>query len=113
MRATLGELSTKVSVTRIEVTGMCCQSEVDLINKKIGALPGIQNIGINLMLRQIAVTHDEQTPPEHLVRTLNWALLGARLVDGESASFINRGGAKMNAALAITCGVLWGVSFGI
>ena len=29
------------SVTEIEVAGLCCSSEVDLIERKLGAMPGV------------------------------------------------------------------------
>jgi copper chaperone CopZ len=100
-------------ITRIEVTGMCCQSEVTLINRKLSAMPGVGNIQVNLMTRQVAVTHDERTPPQKLVRTLNWSLLGASLVTGSSSVGIKRGGFNHEAALAAVCGLLWAASFGI
>jgi Cd2+/Zn2+-exporting ATPase len=100
-----------LTVTRIEVTGMCCQSEVSLIDRKLKALPGVSNIAVNLMIRQVAVTHDERTPPARLVRTLNWSLLGASLVTGTSSVGIKRGGCNAEGALAVVCGVLWACSF--
>lgn len=34
---------------------MCCQSEVALIQKKLGSIAGVSNIKINLMLRRVVV----------------------------------------------------------
>ena len=47
-------------VTELMVAGMCCQSEVALIRKKIGALDGVIDLKFNLMLRRCTVTHLEQ-----------------------------------------------------
>ena len=44
-------------VTEIEVSGMCCSSEVDLIRHKLGVLAGVHDIKVNLPMRRIAVTH--------------------------------------------------------
>ena len=101
-------------ITKIEVTGMCCQSEVALIQRKLAALPGVGNLSISLMTRQVTVTHDpEQTPPEKLVRTLNWSLLGASLVTGDTGFGIKRGRWSWEAVLAVAVGLLWLPSFGI
>ena len=66
-------------ITEHNLSGMCCQSEVELIHAKLGALAGVADVKTNLMTRQVAVTHDAVlTEPAKLVRVLNWALLGAR-----------------------------------
>lgn len=104
----------QLKVTRIEVTGMCCQSEVTLIERKLSAMPGVGNISINLMTRQVAVTHDAaKTAPEKLVRTLNWSFLGASLVSGTSRVGLKRGRFSFEGALAVLIGLLWLPSFGI
>jgi len=103
-----------LKVTNIEVTGMCCQSEVTLIQRKLQAMPGVASLSINLMTRQVAVAHDpEQTPPERLVRTLNWSLLGATLVNGSGNVGIKRGRCSREAVFALVVGLLWLPSFGI
>ena len=101
-------------VTVLEVFGMCCQSEVSLVNKKLGVLPGVVNIRVNLMLRQVCVTHEESIDPARLVRTLNWALLDARVVDkAGGGGLLVRGKRNWTTLLAIVCGVLFAVSMGI
>ena len=101
-------------VTKIEVAGMCCQSEVALIQRKLAAMPGVGNLSISLMTRQVTVTHDpEKTPPEKLVRTLNWSLLGASLVGGGTGVGIKRGRWGWQAVLAVAVGLLWLPSLGI
>ena len=103
------------SVTEIEVAGLCCSSEVDLIERKLGAMPGVSDIKVNLMLRRVAVTHDaEKSPAERLVRTLNWSLLGASIVQKGSSVGIRRGGLRTKeAALAVVCFVLFAIAGGI
>ena len=104
-------------VTEIEVRGMCCQSEVTLIQKKLGGMQGIAKVNVHLMLRRIAVTHDASlASAEKIVRTLNWSLLGASIVDngGSSRSAIRRGSWRTREALiAALTGVLFLSSSGI
>lgn len=45
------KLPATLVVTELTVTGMCCQSEVALIRKKIGMLDGVVDLKFNLMLR--------------------------------------------------------------
>ena len=73
-----------LKVTELTVNGMCCQSEANLVHKKLGVLPGVTKIHVNMMLRQVLVTHEESVDPARLVRTLNWALLDARVTGGSS-----------------------------
>ena len=100
------------TITQLEVAGMCCQSEVKLIHKKLGIMPGVSTITVNLMLRQVKVVHDHRTPPEKLVRTLNWSLLGARLLEGERTATLRRGRLDFNSLLVIACGACFLISNG-
>eukprot|EP00965_Chrysotila_dentata_P101054 3337602-Pleurochrysis_carterae.AAC.2 len=79
------------------------------------ALPGVTSVQCNLLLRTAAITHDEQTSPQKLVRTLNWAALGARQVDGAHAgrSRLRRGRFGALAMRTLICAVLFGVSFSV
>ena len=101
-------------LTQLEVMGMCCQSEVTLVKRKLEVLPGVSAIRVNLMLRQVSVTHEESLEPARLVRTLNWALLDARIVDKASGgSLLQKGRRNYTTYLAILCGVLFAVSLGV
>ena len=102
-------------VTEIEVSGMCCTSEVDLIQRKVGVLTGVQDIKVNLPMRRIAVTHDAAAVPiERILRTLNWSLLGASLVQKGSTVGLRRGTLCTKEALvALACFVLFAVAGGI
>ena len=103
-----------LAVTELTVNGMCCQSEANLVHKKLGVLPGVTNIRINMLLRQVLVTHEETLDPARLVRTLNWALLDARVTDGSSGgSLLQKGKPSMITWLAAACGVCFAVSLGI
>lgn len=94
---------------------MCCQSEVSLIHKKLSALPGITDIKVNLMLRRVAVTHDEnRAPVAKMLKTLNWSLLGASVVSKDSSSGIQRGTfASKEFVLLCVIFVLFAVSCGM
>ena len=104
-----------MKVTQIEVAGMCCQSEVTLIQKKLGTMDGVTAIQINLMLRRIAVTHDEdKCTPARMLRALNWSLLGASLVEPGSGTTLRRGTLyTKETALLLTSAVLFAVAGGI
>ena len=99
-----------LTVTELSVNGMCCQSEANLVHKKLGVLPGVTNIRINMLLRQVLVTHEETLDPARLVRTLNWALLDAHVNNGSSGSLLQKGKPSMITVLAVVCGVLFAVS---
>ena len=43
-------------ITHMEVYGMCCHSEVALVHKKLGVLPGVSHVRVNTVLRQVPVT---------------------------------------------------------
>ena len=104
-------------ITELNVSGMCCQSEVELIHAKLGALAGVADVKTNLMTRQVAVTHDAVlTEPAKLVRVLNWALLGASLVEGGGGggtAGLKRRALTWQGGLALALLVLFGASFGI
>ena len=40
-------------VTRLEVAGLCCQSEVKIVNKKLLRLPGVENLKVNTLTREV------------------------------------------------------------
>ena len=110
----LDDYESGVTVTHLEVYGMCCQSEVHLVNKKLSLLPGIKRITVNLMLRQVTVAHDATLAPERLVKTLNWALLDASIVDQVGdGSMLRRSQNNWLTVLAIICGVLFLISMGV
>ena len=105
-----------LTVTQIEVAGMCCQSEVSLVHKKLDKMAGVADVKVNLMLRRVAVTHDaEQVSAAHMLRALNWSLLGASLVDHTGSSSSLRRGTLFTkeAALLATTFVLFGIAGGI
>ena len=68
-------------LTQLEVYGMCSEQEFTLVKRKLENLPGVSAIRVNLLQRQVLVTHEESLEPARIVRTLNWALLDARIVD--------------------------------
>ena len=59
------------------------------------------------------MTHEEALAPERLVRTLNWALLDAHIVDNlKGGSLLNRGKRNWTTYMLLACGILWGISLG-
>ena len=69
------------TVTELVVSGMCCQSEVLLIEKKLGQLDGVMDLKFNLLMRRVAVTYDaDKVTGEQMLRPLNWSCLGASVV---------------------------------
>jgi len=112
--AAIDDKLASVIVSQIEVAGMCCQSEVDLVEKKLSTMPGVLSLQCQLVLRRVVVTHDpEQVAAERLVRTLNWHMLGAKLVDaGAKAGLLHRGGWSFQAVHCCVCGVLFALSLG-
>ena len=53
---------------------MCCQSEVELVHKKLGTMEGVVDVKVNLMLRRVAVTHDaERASAARLLRAASRA----------------------------------------
>ena len=103
-------------VTELMVTGMCCQSEVALIRKKIGMLDGVVDLKFNLMLRRCTVTHTEDLTAVQLLRPLNWAALGATVLPpkGAGGAGIQRGAlCRPGLLVALLSLLLFGLSNGI
>ena len=67
------------------------------------------------MLRRIAVTHDKaKVGPERMLRALNWALLGASLVEGGASATLRRGSMwSKESALFLVCFILFAIAGGI
>jgi len=92
--------------TVLTVSGMCCPSEVPIIEKVLQELHGVQRISANAAARTVRVTHDPGlVASSELVDALNAVALGAReqRPRGKAASPGHR---KLLARLAIAAG-LW------
>jgi Cd2+/Zn2+-exporting ATPase len=105
-----------IKVTELVVTGMCCQSEVTLIQKKLGPMEGVIDLKFNLMLRRVAVYHDpSKVSAAQMLRPLNWALLGASVVQkGGPGAGLKRGEmCSKETILAVCCLVLFLIGQGV
>ena len=103
------------SVTRnttMNVQGICCPSEVPLINRLLKDLPGVSNINVNVTQRTTTVTHDNSmTSATDLVRALNSASLDASV--GSSADLnTGTGLPRWNVLLSMALFLISMVSLG-
>jgi len=97
--------------TSIEVSGICCPSEVPIIEKCLMKLPGVQSVSVNVTAKSATVHHNGLiTSSEALVAALNKASLGASLKRGDKAEEEKLG--SRPSALLIACGFLWIISMG-
>jgi len=100
--------ATSVS-TVMEVSGICCPSEVPIIEKILKKLPGIEEVRVNVTAKSTTVQHNPLlTSPAELVIALNTASLGARLTRENDEPQHS----KWPSPLLMVCGILWVVSLG-
>lgn len=65
--------------TSLYVSGICCPSEVPIIERLLKPLPGVTDVAVNVTAKTTIVTHDNRTTDADLVLALNSASLGARI----------------------------------
>lgn len=71
--------------TTMRVEGICCPSEVPLIENILSTLPGVAKVSVNVPNRLTIVEHNPSlTSPATLVNELNNAALGASIKQNES-----------------------------
>eukprot|EP00931_Biecheleriopsis_adriatica_P039104 TRINITY_DN2236_c0_g2_i1.p1 TRINITY_DN2236_c0_g2~~TRINITY_DN2236_c0_g2_i1.p1 ORF type:complete len:946 (-),score=191.37 TRINITY_DN2236_c0_g2_i1:574-3411(-) len=71
----------KLRRSKLAVAGLCCPSETPIISRICKALPGVQDISIEIANKTVTVTHDEcMSTAADLVAALNEAALDAREV---------------------------------
>jgi len=101
----LSSISSKGSKTTVlNVDGICCPSEVPIIDNILAKLPGIENVSTNVTARTTTVQHDPLlSAPTDLVEALNAASLGASLRRAGPERPRRRG----PAPLLQLCGLLW------
>jgi len=108
-----GDLTLSVDGTTVstvmEVSGICCPSEVPIIEKILKKLPGVEGISVNVTAKLTTVVHNPlMTSPAELVAAINTASLGARLKrEGDEEQH-----SRCPSPLLVVCGLLWGVSLG-
>ncbi|CAK0789370.1 unnamed protein product [Prorocentrum cordatum] len=91
-----------VTSTLIYVDGLCCPSEVPVIDRILSPLAGVQEVGINPATKTATVRHDARVVGgTELVAALNRAALGARVQKLERGAPVKRIPARLLAAAAL------------
>ena len=70
--------------TVLNVQGICCASEVPVIEKALGVLPGVQQVSVNVIGKKATVQHDAAlTPPQTLADALTRCGMRTTVVSAE------------------------------
>ena len=101
-----------VVTSTLSVAGICCPSEVPLIEAILGPMPGVQSVAVNVVGRTTAVVHDAAVvDAAALVRALNRHHLDAALQLERGAVVVETPSRpKANVLAAIAC---WLISLGL
>ncbi|XP_062234224.1 cadmium/zinc-transporting ATPase HMA2-like [Phragmites australis] len=99
----------KCQKSYFDVLGICCPSEVPLVEKLLQPLPGIQKVTVIVPSRTVIVVHDtDTTSPSQIVKVLNQARLEASVrAYGSGAEKITN---KWPSPYVLICGVFLVVS---
>ncbi|KAL8509685.1 hypothetical protein ACS0TY_016776 [Phlomoides rotata] len=98
----------KFEKSYFDVLGLCCSSEVPLIEKILNSLDGIKDFSVVVPTKTVIVVHDSlQISQLQIVKALNQARLEANVRVSGYASYKN----KWPSPYAIACGVLLVLSF--
>ncbi|KAI3827671.1 hypothetical protein L1987_01752 [Smallanthus sonchifolius] len=91
-----------------DVLGLCCSSEVPLIEKILKPLDGVHHVSVVVPTRTVIVLHDVSIiSPFQIVKALNQARLEANVRMKGDQSYRN----KWPSPFAVVCGVLLLLSF--
>jgi len=75
----------KLSRTVLTVDGICCPSEVPIIQNSLKGLPGVSEVSVNVPAKTTTVEYDAtKTEPQDFVDALNRAHLGAAIRSNEA-----------------------------
>jgi len=78
-----GEEDTTAKTTELKVEGICCASEVPLVERLLSKLPGVRSVAVNVTTQSVFVVHDSGlSSPDDLAAALNRAGLRARVKGG-------------------------------
>nr|UCU84245.1 HMA3 [Silene paradoxa] len=98
----------KLEKSYFEVMGLCCQSEVALVEGLLKPLDGVKDISVVVPTKTLIVLHDVfATPPSLIVEVLNKARLQANIRPRGESNYTNKWPGKWD----IVCGVLPLLSF--
>lgn len=80
LRRTASPASPDAAVSRVQITDMCCPVEEQMIQRRLGDMPGVEQLSFNLMQRVLTVRHQPaaQQPMLAALRELGFA---PRLLD--------------------------------
>ncbi|KAL8161626.1 hypothetical protein V2J09_013115 [Rumex salicifolius] len=94
--------------TYLDVLGLCCSSEIVLIERILYSLEGIKDVSVFVPSKTVIVVHDSALiSPFEIVKTLNQARLEANVRVNGRMSYQK----KWPNGSVIACGLLLGLSF--
>ncbi|GKC58111.1 putative inactive cadmium/zinc-transporting ATPase HMA3, partial [Tanacetum coccineum] len=95
--------STKLEKSYFDVLGLCCSSEVPLIEKILKPIEGVHEVSVIVPSRTVIVVHDPMLVSQlQIVKALNQARLEANVRVKGDTSYRN----KWPSPFAVACGVL-------
>ncbi|KAL9234227.1 hypothetical protein vseg_009121 [Gypsophila vaccaria] len=98
----------KLEKSYFEVMGLCCSSEVSLVERLLTPLDGVKEISVIVPNKTLIVVHDVMTiSPSQIVQVLNQARLQASIRPRGEANYAN----KWPGMWDVACGVLLVLSF--
>ncbi|KAL8235052.1 hypothetical protein R6Q59_021152 [Mikania micrantha] len=100
--------SKKLEKSYFDVLGLCCSSEVPLIEKILRPIEGVHDVSVIVTTRTVIVVHDpELVSSLQIVKALNQARLEANVRVKGDTNYRN----KWPSPYAVACGVLLLLSF--
>nr|ARK19360.1 heavy metal ATPase 3 [Sedum plumbizincicola] len=100
----------RVRKSYFDVLGVCCSSEVALIEKVLKNLDGVQTVRVIVPTRTLIVVHDElQITQPQIVKVLNLARMEANVRSNQGDNFMK----KWPSPYTMVCGILLIVSLGL
>ncbi|KAI3775275.1 hypothetical protein L1987_49846 [Smallanthus sonchifolius] len=100
--------SNKLEKSYFDVLGLCCSSEVPLIEKILRPIDGVHDVSLIVPSRTVIVVHDPLlVSPLQIVKALNQARLEANVRVKGGTNYRN----KWPSPFAVACGVLLLLSF--
>lgn len=101
-------LSMKLEKSYFDVLGLCCSSEVPLIDKILRPIEGVHEVSVIVPSRTVIVVHDPLLVSQlQIVKALNQARLEANVRVKGDGNYQN----KWPSPFAVACGVLLLLSF--
>ncbi|XP_022889160.1 cadmium/zinc-transporting ATPase HMA3-like [Olea europaea var. sylvestris] len=103
-----GDAATKFQKSYFDVLGLCCSSEVPLIERILKTMDGVKDFSINVPTKTVIVVHDTVLITQlQIVKALNQARLEANIRAYGKKNYQN----KWPSPYALLCGALLLLSF--